>query len=519
MRSSRPMKYTTQRRSKANGRAGSARGESQGDLFAVLETPPYVPAVTVAESSTARVKGAPLDTVRLPGDVRPSWPLVLSYGMGVDSTAMLVLLWRSGIRPDLILFSDTGGERPETYAYLAIINAWLESVGFPRVTVVRYTPVTADYSTLYDNAFNKRMLVSLAYGGHKHGCSLKFKVGPMDGAVKRWPAAIATWKAHGRVVRIIGYDDSPQDNDRRGRFEDRGGGNLSSDGKFRYWYPLQEAHWDRGECLRRIETAGLAPPPKSACYFCPSTKPHEVIELVLQHPDLAVKVIELEMNAGPRLEMIDGLWGTGSAGSDGGVPKPGSWTEYILSWMIDGRAYQRLPRMGDPGVVPEELARQPNVSRAYRRLLPVFDPDEARVAQLASAGREAALRIRDAIEQKYGQGTADRVIREGHARRERRARLARGRTLVGQLRDNERSLANKPEPVIYAGDHDRAAVKGRQKDDAARARVKAHSAWRRVADRVQEIRQELAPLVEEFGRERLYREKDEREDSIGEDDE
>jgi hypothetical protein len=57
--------------------------------------------------------------------------------MGVDSTAALVGLWRDGIRPDLILFADTGNEKQETYDYLPVIQGWLEAVGFPRVDVVR----------------------------------------------------------------------------------------------------------------------------------------------------------------------------------------------------------------------------------------------------------------------------------------------------------------------------------------------------------------------------------------------
>lgn len=33
-------------------------------------------------------------------------PLVVCYGAGRDSTALLVGLWRRGIRPDLILFAE-----------------------------------------------------------------------------------------------------------------------------------------------------------------------------------------------------------------------------------------------------------------------------------------------------------------------------------------------------------------------------------------------------------------------------
>lgn len=40
-------------------------------------------------------------------------PLVMADGLGVNSIALLIQLSRSGIRPDLILFADTGSEKPE----------------------------------------------------------------------------------------------------------------------------------------------------------------------------------------------------------------------------------------------------------------------------------------------------------------------------------------------------------------------------------------------------------------------
>jgi hypothetical protein len=51
---------------------------------------------------------------------------------------MLVEFAHRGICPDLILFADTGGEKPETYAYLPTIQEFLSQVGFPAVTTVRY---------------------------------------------------------------------------------------------------------------------------------------------------------------------------------------------------------------------------------------------------------------------------------------------------------------------------------------------------------------------------------------------
>ncbi|MEM3161041.1 MAG: phosphoadenosine phosphosulfate reductase family protein, partial [Nitrososphaera sp.] len=43
---------------------------------------------------------------------------VLSYGGGVNSTALMILLVRHKLPIDYVIFADTGSERPETYTYL-----------------------------------------------------------------------------------------------------------------------------------------------------------------------------------------------------------------------------------------------------------------------------------------------------------------------------------------------------------------------------------------------------------------
>src|SRR6516164_9446210 len=95
----------------------------------------------------------------------PECPLVVAYGLGVNSTAMLVEFARRSIKPDLILFADTGGEKPETYRYLRVIRPYLARVGFPDVTVVRYQPKRAIYHTLEEQCLHTATLPSLAYGG------------------------------------------------------------------------------------------------------------------------------------------------------------------------------------------------------------------------------------------------------------------------------------------------------------------------------------------------------------------
>ena len=54
---------------------------------------------------------------------------IVSYGGGANSTALLIGLHQHRIPVDLILFADTGGEHPHTYAYLDIMDRWLKDHG------------------------------------------------------------------------------------------------------------------------------------------------------------------------------------------------------------------------------------------------------------------------------------------------------------------------------------------------------------------------------------------------------
>jgi hypothetical protein len=235
--------------------------------------------------------------------------LVVSYGMGLDSTAMLVEMARRGMRPDLILFSDTGGEKPETYAYLDVINPWLRSVGFPEVTIVRYAPVRAAYDTLEAKCLANETLPSLAFGGHS--CSTVFKIETQIKYLKGWAPGLAAIGRGERVQKAIGYDDSQADRRRRTKADkvvakkrlavaertDCGKAPLAEQWEAahcEYRYLLQDWGLERTQLTSIIEAAGLPVPEKSACFFCPASKPAEVVQLRLEHPDLFRRAVAME---------------------------------------------------------------------------------------------------------------------------------------------------------------------------------------------------------------------------------
>jgi hypothetical protein len=226
----------------------------------------------------------------------PDSPLVVAYGLGVNSTAMLVEFAARGIRPDLILFADTGGEKPETYQYLEVIGPFLARVGFPEVVTVRYRPKRARYHTLEGQCLHTGTLPSLAYGGRS--CSIKYKKQPQDRDVAGWQPAQVCWARGGKVLKAIGFDAGPADS-RRSRF--------AEDERYRYWYALQEWGFDRPRCEQVIRDAGLPVPVKSACFFCPASKKPEILWLGEHHPDLLQRALEIERNAQAKLTSVKGL--------------------------------------------------------------------------------------------------------------------------------------------------------------------------------------------------------------------
>ena len=112
---------------------------------------------------------------------------IVSYGGGTNSTAMLIECVKRGVQVDLILFADTGGERPNTYNYVKLFSEWLVANGMPEIITVKKVRANGEVLTLEQNCIEKNMLPSIAYGFKS--CSQKYKIQPLDKYVNNWPAA------------------------------------------------------------------------------------------------------------------------------------------------------------------------------------------------------------------------------------------------------------------------------------------------------------------------------------------
>mgnify|MGYP001615844813 CR=1 FL=1 len=109
-------------------------------------------------------------------------PAVVSFGGGVNSTAVLIGMHERGERPDAILFADTKGEMPDTYRHVEAVQEWCVKHNFPEINVVTY--YESAHASLEEECHNNETLPSKAFGFS--GCSVKWKRQPMDRFLASW---------------------------------------------------------------------------------------------------------------------------------------------------------------------------------------------------------------------------------------------------------------------------------------------------------------------------------------------
>lgn len=191
---------------------------------------------------------------------------ILSYGGGVNTVALMIVLIRDGEPLDEVVFSDTGGEVPETYDYLKIAKRYFDDHRIPFRTV-QQRPKGTD---LYGTAWRRKVFPSALW----RWSTRDFKVRPIHKYYRSLDAHINQYIG-------IAYDEIERLKDSRDDFIT----NI---------YPLVDRKMTRADCVATIEDEGLPVPEKSGCYFCPFNSAERWAWLHSTHPDLFQRSIELE---------------------------------------------------------------------------------------------------------------------------------------------------------------------------------------------------------------------------------
>lgn len=229
---------------------------------------------------------------------------VISYGGGVQSTAMIVLAAQGKLGPVTdAIFANVGddSEHPATLAYVRdVMTPWAAARG---ITVHELARKKRDGTTetlmgrmLKANTSSTVIPIRMSNGAPgNRSCTIDFKV-----------RVLAKWhKAHGATpanpaTSLIGI--SLDEVQRVGR--------ARSNPREIIEYPLIDLRLTRQDCKRVISEVGLPVPGKSSCFFCPFHRPAMWATMRRDEPELFQRAADLEVILNRKRDMLkkDHVW-------------------------------------------------------------------------------------------------------------------------------------------------------------------------------------------------------------------
>jgi len=215
---------------------------------------------------------------------------VVSYGGGVQSTALLALAAQDKIPHRTFLFANTGddSEHPDTLHYVREVAMPFAAEHGIEMVELQYrrrdgTPVDLRSHMMRED---RKSIPIPMYGESgaplRRGCTSEFKIRVIAKEIRKRGA---TAENPARMALGISVDEIQR---AKAAIDPRTPEQLKE-------YPLLELGMHRNpDCRDAIEAVGLPIPPKSACYFCPFHDREAWRSLKRERPDLFQKAAELE---------------------------------------------------------------------------------------------------------------------------------------------------------------------------------------------------------------------------------
>jgi len=185
---------------------------------------------------------------------------VLSFGGGVQTTAMAILVAQGKIEVDEVVFADTGAEKPETYWYMEEYSKrWFKNKDIP-FTTVRAKLNLLEYCGRY----------RITPGIVNRWCTKHIKIKPMTDYLDK------------DTLLLVGF--STDEIHRTNRVHD----GLQRE------YPLIELGFSYSDCVEIIDSHGVPQPLRSSCFCCPFQPYLQWNWLKREHPELIKKCLDME---------------------------------------------------------------------------------------------------------------------------------------------------------------------------------------------------------------------------------
>jgi len=200
---------------------------------------------------------------------------IISYGGGVQSTALVVLAMQRGWRIDEIVHVDLlDAESPATREYVKYFAGWLREAHQRDITILQ--------RDLYGDMLANPAFTPAPWRARdgsfmlRRQCTRQYKVEP----IRRY---LYDKYAREKIHLMLGISV-----DEFHRMRDSGFKRIEN------VYPLVDERLTRNDCRAILERAGLATPPKSSCWFCPYRSVRSQAELLKQYPMLREMAAVLE---------------------------------------------------------------------------------------------------------------------------------------------------------------------------------------------------------------------------------
>jgi hypothetical protein len=211
----------------------------------------------------------------------------ISYGGGVQSTALLVLAAQGRIDFPLFLMANVGddSENPGTLQYVEEYARPFAADHGIELTVLDRVKRDGSVETLWgrltrEGSRSLPIPVRMSNGAPgQRSCTADFKIKVIAKELKRRGAT----EAAPAVIGIgISVDEIHRANNRKVEPHEV------------ITYPLLDLGLRRTDCARVIREAGLPVPPKSSCFFCPFHRPETWHDQRRDEPELFEKSCQLE---------------------------------------------------------------------------------------------------------------------------------------------------------------------------------------------------------------------------------
>ena len=185
--------------------------------------------------------------------------MFLSYGGGVQTFAILILMEKGKVSADEVVFADTAAEHFETYEHIEnVVKPICERIGVD-FTVVRMAKQVKDRITkeikiahsLTETIEIRGRIPSLK----NRWCTDYSKITPIKHYIKEKQAKGAYVKPANALLGISLDEWKRMHKPHLKQY-------VTS-------YPLIEMRMTRQDCIELIRKSGYPLPPKSGCYFCP----------------------------------------------------------------------------------------------------------------------------------------------------------------------------------------------------------------------------------------------------------